>query len=320
MVSNQSIDNGVMGFSSLKPLNCGNALTCSDTTIGADTMFYQEKDFIGYSHIQHLVPKFKPFNKNIASFIISSCRISTANKKYDYGHKFNREEMNKTRIQLPVRNGKIDFDFMESLVSHLEEQQITKLNVYLNTVGLKDYNLTDEEKAALEQYKNLSFADYKVTDLFTPLKGRRKLKKTDLSERGKIPVYSSDTTNNGVMGYTIKQADYIVDKNIPYYLIFGDHTKAMDVASSDFCVMDNVKVLVPKTRDLKTILFLCTAWKKAIPNLGYARHWSVAQNCSFELPVKNGKLDLSFIERLITAIQKLVIKDIIRYIESKSLT
>ena len=46
LVSNQSIDNGVMGFSSLKPLNKGNTITCSDTTVGADTMFYQSNDFI----------------------------------------------------------------------------------------------------------------------------------------------------------------------------------------------------------------------------------------------------------------------------------
>ena len=63
LVSNSSTENGVMGFSTLKPLNKGNTLTCSDTTLGADTMFYQRNDFIGYSHIQHLVPKFKPFNK-----------------------------------------------------------------------------------------------------------------------------------------------------------------------------------------------------------------------------------------------------------------
>ena len=32
LVSNSSIENGVMGFSNLKPLNKGNTLTCSDTT------------------------------------------------------------------------------------------------------------------------------------------------------------------------------------------------------------------------------------------------------------------------------------------------
>src|SRR5690606_25910651 len=114
--SNSSEDNGVMGFSHLDAINKGNSITCSDTTLGADTMFYQDQDFIGYSHIQHLVPKFEPFNKKIASFIISASRVATA-KKYDYGNKFNRAAMNKTKIYLPTKNGKIDFEFIEHFVS-----------------------------------------------------------------------------------------------------------------------------------------------------------------------------------------------------------
>ena len=130
LVSNQSVDNGVMGFSSLKPLNKGNTITCSDTTVGADTMFYQSKDFIGYSHIQHFVPKFTPFNRAIASFIISSCRIATSNKKYDYGHKFNREEMKKTVIQLPIKNGKPDYDVMETFISAIQKLVVKDVVLY----------------------------------------------------------------------------------------------------------------------------------------------------------------------------------------------
>ena len=70
LISNSSTDNGVMGFSNLKANNLGNTITCSDTTLGAETMYYQKNDFIGYSHIQHLVPKFEPFNKYIANVII----------------------------------------------------------------------------------------------------------------------------------------------------------------------------------------------------------------------------------------------------------
>jgi len=120
LISNSSTDNGVMGFSNLKANNKGNTITCSDTTLGAETMFYQQSDFIGYSHIQHLVPKIKPFNKLIASVIISACKVSTL-KKYDYGNKFNRMAMNKTKIQLPTKNGKIDFDFIETLITDIQK-------------------------------------------------------------------------------------------------------------------------------------------------------------------------------------------------------
>ena len=142
-----------MGFSNLKPLNKGNTLTCSDTTIGADTMFYQEKDFIGYSHIQHLIPKFEPFNKAIATIIISACRVSTS-KKYDYGNKFNRSEMNKTKIQLPTINNKIDFEFINSFISEIEAERINKLETYLIASGLNNYILTEKEKEVLELFRN----------------------------------------------------------------------------------------------------------------------------------------------------------------------
>jgi len=130
LISNSSTDNGVMGFSTLEATNIGNTITCSDTTLGAETMFYQEKDFIGYSHIQHLVPKFSPFNKSIAQMIISAARVVTS-KKYDYGNKFNRKAMNKTKIQLPTKNGEIDFDFIEKYMAVIEKERLTVLEDYL---------------------------------------------------------------------------------------------------------------------------------------------------------------------------------------------
>ncbi len=133
LVSNQSVNNGVMGFSNLKPLNQGNTLTCSDTTIGAETMFYQDKAFIGYSHVQKLVPKFKEFNKNIAFFIISSCKTATSNKKYDYGHKFNREEMNATTIYLPIKNGEIDYTFINSYILAIQKLVIKDVVLYTDS-------------------------------------------------------------------------------------------------------------------------------------------------------------------------------------------
>ena len=201
LVSNQSVKNGVMGFSSLEPLNCGNTITCSDTTIGAETMFYQQNDFIGYSHIQHFVPKFKPFNKRIAEFIISSCRIATSNKYYDYGYKFNREEMNKTRIQLPTKDGKIDFDFMESFIAELEVQRIAELKAYLQVSGLDDYELSKDELEVLQRYSSLEFKDFDTLEIFR-VKNTSNILSCDIVENsGRIPYLCASSENNGVSSY-----------------------------------------------------------------------------------------------------------------------
>jgi len=129
LISNSSTDNGVMGFSTLSANNKGNTITCSDTTLGAETMYYQKKDFIGYSHIQHLVPKFELFNKFIASFIISSARIATS-KKFDYGTKFNRDAMNRTKIQLPTKNNQPNYKIMQTLISAIQKQIIKDVVLY----------------------------------------------------------------------------------------------------------------------------------------------------------------------------------------------
>lgn len=153
VVSNSSVNNGVMGFSIIKANNKGNTITCSDTTLGAETMFYQKYDFIGYSHIQHLIPKFDLFNYAIATVIISSCRVSTS-KKYNYGNKFNREAMNKTKIQLPTQKNQPNFTLMNTLVSAIQKLVIKdvvqytdkKLSAYNEVVGYKNNDSSSKTK------------------------------------------------------------------------------------------------------------------------------------------------------------------------------
>lgn len=130
LISNSSTDNGVMGFSNLNALNKGNTLTCSDTTMGAETMFYQKKDFIGYSHIQHLVPRFEDFDLDIAIAFITSSKISTS-KKYNYGTKFNRVAMNKTRIQLPILNNKPDYIKIRTLTTAIKKLVVKNMVIYV---------------------------------------------------------------------------------------------------------------------------------------------------------------------------------------------
>lgn len=131
LVSNSSTDNWIMWFSNLEPLNKWNTITCSDTTVWADTMFYQKDDFIGYSHIQHFVPKniLKNFSKKIALYIIPLIRKSTENK-YDYWIKFNREAMNKTEISLPILWENIDLEFMENFIKAVEKLVIKDLVIW----------------------------------------------------------------------------------------------------------------------------------------------------------------------------------------------
>ena len=318
LVSNSSIENGVMGFSNLKPLNKGNTLTCSDTTLGADTMFYQQKDFIGYSHIQHLVPKFKPFNKEIASAIISACIVATS-KKYDYGNKFNRDAMNKTIIHLPTKNGKIDFEFMESFIAELEAERINKLDDYLIANGLKDYTLTAEEKQVLKDFEKQKFGEFNVIDVFDVKNTKSILSRDIIENSGDTPYLCASTENNAISSYISYDEKYLDKGNCVF---IGGKTFVVTYQEKDFYSNDSHNLALYFKNKITKLnqLYLATCINKS---LGHKYSWGNSiskakiQSDKVSLPIKDNQPDYELMDTLISAIQKLVIKDVVLYVNDK---
>lgn len=317
LISNSSTENGVMGFSNLEANNKGNTITCSDTTLGADTMYYQENDFIGYSHIQHLVPKFQPFTKAIASVIISACRVSTS-KKYDYGNKFNREAMNKTKIQLPTKNGKIDFDFIESFIVELEMGRITELEAYLLATGLKEFTLTAEEEKALTDYAKGNWENFNLDKLFGKSTRGRRLKSADRIS-GTLPFVTAGETDEGV-------SDFIGND----VTVFSENTSTIDMFGSakyrnyKYGGDDHIAVVHTEKLPKFASIFVTSAIHKSTYNgqFNYGRNFYAkdADVLNILLPVKGQHPDYEIMETIISAIHKLVIKDVVLYIERKTAT
>lgn len=131
---------------------------------------------------------------------------------------------------------------------------------------------------------------------------KRKLSQENLVINAEFPVYSSGTANGGLVGYT-DNPEFICDAQNPVYVIFGDHTRTMNIVKKSFSVLDNVKVLIPFTNNEKVLLFIFSIWKKQIPDLGYSRHWKIAKNCILQLPVKNGKMDFKFMEDFVAKLE-----------------
>lgn len=156
-----------------------------------------------------------------------------------------------------------------------------------------------------KKLENVEWGEFSFNKLFKVVTVKNKLTKFALDSEGEIPVYSSESTNNGIIGYTKKEAEFVVTEDNPIYIIFGDHTKSFNIATDSFCVMDNVKVLtVNKICSIKVLLYIISSWKKCIPNMGYSRHWSLAKNILFHLPIiKNNKIDFEFMESLITEVE-----------------
>jgi len=145
------------------------------------------------------------------------------------------------------------------------------------------------EASLNKKLEKVEWGKYRYDEnLFKLVKIKNKLSKSDLDIKGKIPVYSSESTNNGIIGYTIKEADFIINSENPAYIVFGDHTRNFNIATNNFCVADNVKVLsINNSFSIRILLYIVSSWKRCIPNIGYSRHWSIAEKKIFNLPTKN---------------------------------
>lgn len=319
LVSNASIDNGVMGFSNLNPLNKGNSLSCSDTTLGAETMYYQKNDYIGYQHIQSLIPKFDRFNSAIAFFIISASHTATSNGQYDYGHKFNRKSMRETVIFLPIcDDGSVDFDFMESFIAELEAERVAELAAYLKVSGLDNYELSSDEKTIIERYEKeqIPFSEFEFIKIFNNIKQGRRLKKDDQLP-GSIPFVMSGTTNTGVVGYISNPVAQFPKNSITVDIFGNSFFRDYDFgAGDDTGVYWNTEIEYSKT----CMLFFATAMEKSLQGkYSYGKKLRSSQSLHFkmQLPTKDSKPDYQAMELLISAIQKLVIKNVVEYSDNK---
>lgn len=134
VVSNTSLNNGIIGFSALPPTEQGNIITYSDTTT-SDGIFYQPADFIGYPHIQGLYPhqKNKWFEKSLLYFV-SLFRKSAAGR-FDYTNKFNRKTAAELAVTLPATSdGTPDFFYMESFITAQQKLAIKDVVLWKNKV------------------------------------------------------------------------------------------------------------------------------------------------------------------------------------------
>jgi hypothetical protein len=147
VIVNSSRDNGVGGYVGLEPTEKGNIITFSDTTT-ADSIFYQPKDFIGYSHIQGVYPLHpdKWTRESLLYVVVNFRKVSTG--RFDYAAKFTRTIAIEMKISLPIKEncsgvkddiGKIDFEYMENYIRSLKISRLRTLTSYLKEIGLDEY-------------------------------------------------------------------------------------------------------------------------------------------------------------------------------------
>ena len=203
VVVNSAFNNGIGGYSNKECNEKGGIITFSDTTT-TDAIFYQENDFIGYSHIQGMYPKKyqDKWSKYSMKFFEVSFHSRANTLGYNYVNKFTRDLANNMSIKLPIdKNGEPDWNYMESYMKHIEKLSQDKLSSLIQILQ----GGGGESKLEIKQWK-----EFKIEELFE-IK-RPTARSIQDYEDGIVPFIASGNYNNGIIKYCTLKDNEILDK------------------------------------------------------------------------------------------------------------
>lgn len=340
VLSNSSVNNGIGGYCGLTPTEQGGMITFSDTTTGADTMFYQSSPFIGYPHVQGMYP-YQPdkWDEKCCLYVISCIRKSAGNG-WSYAVKFNRALVKELFIELPVVESAdvdheytvddINYEYMQERISELEQERIAELDAYLAASGLDDYELTDEDKEILSlspesasDEANASEADFgngqvrfkkfALGTLFTSSTGDVDLQQKDINGKGEFFI-NSGVENRGIKGRTDRPARIFPANTITVDFwgnaYYRDFEYKMATHNHVFSLAGDV------IRNRHVGMYIAGILSKLPKLFSYNNMatWNKLKTIEVSLPVTlNGDIDFDYMERYIRAIEKLAIADVAKY-------
>ncbi|MGV4530126.1 restriction endonuclease subunit S [Ornithobacterium rhinotracheale] len=158
---------------------------------------------------------------------------------------------------------------------------------------------------------------FELGELFNHIKQGRRLKKSD-QIAGNIPFVMAGTTNTGVVNY-VSNPVATFPKNAITVDIFGNtfYRNYNFGAGDDTGVYWNSK----KNYSEKMMLFLATTMSKAVEgkfSYGKKLRSSQSLNIKVKLPTTaDGTPDYDYMQTFISAVQKLVIKEVVLYTDRK---
>lgn len=296
-----------------KYLDEGNCVFISGKTF---VVTYQEKDF--YSNDSHnlvLYLKNQKKRNKACQLFLAACINQSLRHKYSWGDSISNRKIQKDKVMLPTKNGKIDFEFMVSFIAALETERIKKLEAYLITTGLKDYTLTAEEERVLKDFANTKWQTFNLETLFGKSTRGKRLKSADRIS-GTLPFVTAGETDEGISAFIGNDVN-----------VFSENTTTIDMFGSakyrnyKYGGDDHIAVVHTNKLPKFASIFVTAAIHKSSYNgqFNYGKNFYAkdADELNISLPTQNQKPNYKLMETLISAIQKLVLQDVVLHVESK---
>ena len=290
---------------------------------------YQKEPYYCSQNINKLTPKkiITTWSENIAYYFIANIQKFVSLYDNQQGW-YKLDDMKNHVINVPVKDWKIDFNFMDKFIAELEAEHQAELEAehqaeleaYLETTWLKNYELTSDELNTLNDFEEwkIEWKTFKIwweNWLFHIATGRDVIiwRTTEWT----IPLISHQHENNGIS----KRISKLNDRRLFNYkttLPLADRWVFLATTQNeDFHIWTRVKALTFKTWELslnKRLFFVSSINMLQILFTEYADNATDSlPDQEIQLPFKNDLPDYEFMETFISAIQKLVIKDVVIY-------
>jgi hypothetical protein len=309
-------NNAVSSFISYdeKYLDKGNCIFIGGKTF---VVTYQENDF--YSNDSHnLVLYLKDISKRtkVYQLFLAACINKSLSPKYSWGDSISRSKIQKDRVSLPIKNGKIDFKFIKSLIAEIERELSAELDAYLSITELNSFILTDNEQNAINNFDNLKWQTFKLEKLFGKSTRGKRLKSSDRIS-GSLPFVTAGETEEGVSAFIGNDVN-----------VFPENTTTIDMFGSakyrnyKYGGDDHIAVVHTEKLPKFASIFVTSAIHKASYNgqFNYGKNFYAkdADVLEISLPAKGQEPDFLIMEVIISAIHKLIIKEVILYFDKKN--
>lgn len=241
-------------------------------------------------------------------------------------------------LKLPVtKSNNPDFKYMERVITVFEKKNLATINNYLTSIGLNDYKLTSQDKEVLKRKpkfnkfkvgasyyksrKTISTSDIGVFDIIPT---KKKINANMVKFGGNYPYVARGEGKNGIRGYINYDPQYL---NVANTISFGQDTATINYQPKAFFTGDKIQILKLNEKYGKltenTALYLIGAMKKAFTKFSWGASSfavDIIANVDISLPVdKDNAIDFNYMENYIRVIQKINIKNTIKYIKSQEL-
>ena len=286
--------------------------------------FYREKPWYAGQFVRKITPKIKINKKSVVFFstLLNKQKerlLSILVRNVD-------NVFRNTKISLPVKKDReIDFAFMEGFISQLEACRLSQLEAcrlsqleaYLLVTGLKNYTLTPAEEQALTDFQNgkVKWGEFNLENLYGKSTRGKRLKSADRIN-GDLPFVTAGEAETGVSAFIGNDVE-----------IFAANTTTIDMFGSakyrnyEYGGDDHIAVVHTEKINKYAAIFVTTAIHKSsyTGKFSYSRNFYAkdADELNIYLPTTNNIPDYSMMEILISAVQKLVIKDVVEYADRK---